>query len=67
MEVTAIPQFTLTDITNGTAFAMDVQYRIAFLFFIVCYAHLRDEEYTQDQRAGVFIAKFTQQLLTLMQ
>jgi hypothetical protein len=65
MEVTAIPQFAVTDIVAGTAFAMDVQYRVAFLFFMVGYAQLRDEEDTQDARAGAFIQKFTQQLLTL--
>lgn len=65
MEVTAIPQFTTADIAAGTAFAMDVQYRVAFLFFMVGFAQLRDEEDTQDTRAAAFIGKFTQQLMTL--
>lgn len=65
LSVTTIPQFTTADITGNTAFAMDVQYRAAFLFFMVGFAQLRDEEDTQDARAGAFIQKFTQQLLTL--
>jgi hypothetical protein len=65
MEVVSIPNFTTADITAGTAFAMDVQYRVAFLFFMVGFAQLRDEEDTQDARAAAFIVKFTQQLMTL--
>jgi hypothetical protein len=65
MEVAAVPQFVAADIAAGTAFAVDVQYRAAFLFFMVGYVQLRDEEDTQDARAGAFIGKFTQQLLTL--
>ena len=65
MAVVTIPQFTVADIAAGTAFAMDIQYRVAFLFFMVGYAQLRDEEDTQDTRAAAFIGKFTQQLMTL--
>lgn len=64
MEVTTIPQFTTSDIAAGTAFAMDVQYRVPFLFFMVGFAQLRDEEDTQDARSAAFIGKFTQQLMT---
>ena len=65
LSVTTLPQFTATDITAGTPFAMDGQYRVAFLFFMVGFAQLRDEEDTQDTRAAAFIGKFTQQLMTL--
>ena len=65
MEVVTVPQFTVTDAGLGTAFAMDVQYRVAFLFFMVGFAQLRDEEDTQDTRAAAFIGKFTQQLMTI--
>jgi len=65
MEVTTIPFFVVADIASGKAFAMDVQYRVAFLFFMVGFAQLRDEEDTQDSRAVAFISKFTQQLMTL--
>ena len=63
MEVTVIPQFIVADIAGGTAFAMDVQYRVPFLFFMVGFAQLRDEEDTQDTRAAAFIGKFTEQLM----
>lgn len=65
MEVTAIPQFTAADIAANTAFAMDVQYRVPFLFFMVGFAQLRDEEDTQDARSAAFLTKFTQQLMTI--
>jgi len=60
-----VPQFTAADIANNTVFVMDPQYRVAFLFFMVGFAQLRDEEDTQDTRAAAFIGKFTQQLMTL--
>jgi hypothetical protein len=65
LSVTTIPQFIASDIVNGTLFVMDPQYRVAFLFFMVGFAQLRDEEDTQDTRAAAFIGKFTQQLMTL--
>jgi hypothetical protein len=60
--VDSIPSYIVSD---TTLFPMDIQYRAAFLFFMVGYVQLRDEEDTQDARAGAFIGKFTQQLLTL--
>lgn len=60
-----VPYFTVADLTNATVFHMDQQYRVAFLFFMVGFAQLRDEEDTQDTRAAAFIGKFTQQLMTL--
>ena len=65
MEVVTLPQFVVGDVAAGTAFAMDVQYRVPFLFFMVGFAQLRDEEDTQDTRAAAFIGKFSQQLLTI--
>ncbi len=65
LTVTTIPFFVVADIAANKAFAMDVQYRVAFLFFMVGFAQLRDEEDTQDSRAVAFIQKFTQQLMTL--
>jgi hypothetical protein len=65
LEVSAIPQFIVDDIAAGTLFAMDEQYRTPFLFFMVGFAQLRDEEDTQDARSAAFIGKFTQQLMTI--
>ena len=63
LTATTIPQFTTADIASQTVFDMDVQYRVSFLFFMVGYAQLRDEEDTQDARAAAFIGKFVQQLM----
>lgn len=60
--VSTPPSFSVVDTTT---FAMDVQYRVPFVYFIVGHAQLRDEEDTQDQRSAAFIGKFTQQLLGL--
>jgi hypothetical protein len=65
LEATTIPSFTSSDIASSTAFAMDVQYRSPFLFFMVGWAQLRDEEDTQDARSTALISRFTQQLVTL--
>jgi len=65
LSVSTIPQFIVSDVANLTLFNMDPQYRVAFLFFMVGFAQLRDEEDTQDTRAAAFIGKFTQQLMTL--
>lgn len=58
----SLPSFTSND---ATAVNIDEQYRVAFLYFIVGHAQLRDEEDTQDARAGAFLTKFTSQLLTV--
>jgi hypothetical protein len=65
LSVTTLPQFATADIAAGTIFVMDEQYRVPFLFFMVGFAQLRDEEDTQDARAAAFIGKFTQQLMTI--
>lgn len=59
--VTTLPYFTAND---TTAFAMDAQYRMAFLYFIVGHAQLRDEEDTQDSRATMFLGVFTSMMIT---
>lgn len=63
LNITTLPYFTAVD---TTAFAMDQQYRMAFLYFIVGHAQLRDEEDTQDNRASAFIGRFTAQLISLV-
>lgn len=37
-------------------------YKSALLFFVVGFAYIRDQEDTSDARAGILIAKFTQEL-----
>lgn len=52
---------TYTSSSDSTS-AIPEQVRVAFLYYIVGHAQLRDEEDTQDQRAAVLLGKFTQQL-----
>lgn len=59
----SIPVYSATSPT--TAVACDVQYRPALLYYICGQAQLRDDEATQDQRATVFLNKFTSQMLTI--
>ena len=53
--------------TSNLAAAVDVdpQYRMAFLYFMVGQAQLRDDENTQDARAASFMAKFIAQIQTV--
>lgn len=52
--------------TAGTgSVAFDVRYRTALLNYIVGMVQLRDDEATQDQRAGALLTRFTAQLMTL--
>lgn len=57
-----IPSFETND---ATEVEMDEQYRTAVLYYIVGHAQLRDDEDTQDARAGALLAKFTSQMLSL--
>jgi hypothetical protein len=62
LNVTTLPYFTAVDTTS---FAMDVQYRMPFVYFIVGHAQLRDEEDTQDNRANAFLGAFTAMLISV--
>jgi hypothetical protein len=58
------PVFTVAD-TAASAQA-PAPYSMAFLYFVVGQAQLRDTEDTQDGRASAFINKFTAQLQSTM-
>ena len=60
--VATLPYFTANDTTSVS---MDQQYRVAFVYFMVGQAQLRDEEDTQDSRALALIGRFTAMLTTL--
>ena len=60
---TSIPSYS-TSLTSALV-EVDPQYRMAFLYFICGHVQLRDDENTQDQRAGGFLAKFIAQLHTI--
>ena len=58
----AVPSYSAVD---TTAVDVPMQYRTAFLYYVIGRAQLRDEEVTQDARASAFLSKFTAQLLSL--
>lgn len=60
---TAIPTFTSANMT--AAVPLDYQYRVALLYYVCGNAQLRDDENTQDQRATIFLNKFTSQMLVI--
>lgn len=60
----SIPRYTTTN-ASTTNVALDVQYRVALLYYVCGHAQLRDDESTQDARSLAFINKFTAQMLTL--
>lgn len=47
---------------NTTALAIDQQYRLPLLYYVVGMVQLRDEEDTQDARASALMVKFSDQL-----
>jgi hypothetical protein len=61
--VTTVPSYSSTSPT--TAVAVDQRYRTAVLYYVCGHAHLRDEEQTEDARAGGFMTKFLAQLMTV--
>lgn len=60
---TAIPTYTTSD--TSTAVPLTDMYRSALLYYICGQAQMRDDEATQDARAGAFMQKFVGQLLTV--
>ena len=58
--------FTLPMYSTGAdVFAIEPMYRPSFIYYVVGRAQLRDDEATQDARAGVLMNKFVAQLLTV--
>lgn len=57
-----LPDFSAVD---TTAVNLDAQYRVAFVYYMVGSAQLRDAEEGQDSRAASFLAQFSAKLLTL--
>lgn len=60
---TSIPKYSAA--STSTAVAVDVQYRVALLYYVCGQAQLRDAEDVQDARSLAFLNKFTAQMLTL--
>ena len=59
---TALPTYT-TPASLAVAVPIDPMYRMAFVYYMVGQAQLRDDENNQDSRAGMFMNKFTQILV----
>lgn len=57
-----LPSYTAND---TTVVPIDEQYRVPFLYYMAGHAQLRDDEPTQDARAGALLQKFQMQLLAL--
>ncbi len=59
-----VPTYLVADIANiNKVVAIDQQYEMALVYYMVGMAHLRDEESTSDARASAMLNKFTSQLL----
>jgi len=56
----AVPSYSAV---NSTDVAIDQQYRMSLIYYIVGHAQLRDEENTQDARSSAFLNKFVTQML----
>lgn len=44
---------------------MDAQYRMALVYYVCGNAQLRDDEVSEDERASIFLNKFTNQMLVV--
>lgn len=62
--VTTVPSYSAA-LPAASVTAVDQRYRTAVLYYICGHAHLRDEEQTEDARAGGFMTKFLAQLMTV--
>ena len=54
--VATLPQYSAND---NEAVAVPTIYQMAFVWYMVGITQLRDEEYTQDSRASLFLQEFT--------
>lgn len=59
----ALPQYSGGSMSANVD--IDVQYRTAFMYYMVGHAQLQDDENTTDARATVFLQKFVAQLRTV--
>ena len=59
---TSVPSYSSSSPT--TSVAVDVQYRVALLYYTVGQAQLRDAEDVSDQRALAMLTNFAAQLLS---
>ena len=58
-----VPEVTTLDLS--TTFPLPMQFYLPVVSFIVAWAEVIDDEFTQDGRAGTLLAQFKQQVLAL--
>jgi hypothetical protein len=58
--ISTLPSYAVSD---ATKVKIDPQYRVAFVYYVVGSAQLRDNEEDTDTRASAFIAQFRTMLL----
>ncbi len=58
-----IPEVTTPDL--GTTFPLPMQFYLPVVSFVVAWAEVLDDEFTADGRAGMLLAQFKQQVLSL--
>lgn len=56
----ALPSYSLGD--TGATLAIDDQYKMTLMYYVVSIIQFRDEEETTDSRAAGFMNKFSSQL-----
>jgi hypothetical protein len=61
----SLPEYLATPQGLTSKVTVDPMYRPAFVYYIVGYTQLRDEEDVTDARASAFISKFTAQIVSL--
>lgn len=60
LRVTSLPSYTVVD---TTAVTIDSRYRMAFVYYMIGMAQLRDAEETEDSRAAAFLTTFKRDLV----
>ncbi len=58
-----IPEVTTADLS--TTFPLPMQFYLPVVSFVVAWAEVLDDEFTQDGRAGMLLTQFKQQVLSL--
>lgn len=58
-----VPEITTSDLS--TTFPLPMQFYLPIVSFIVAWTEVLDDEFTQDGRAGMLLAQFKQQVLSL--
>lgn len=59
----AVPQYATADLGANTPFPIDYSAYSAFLYYIVGLCELREDTFSDDKRAELLLAKFTNELM----